>query len=136
MPATLRPCCARPDGQVTQLVEHDVLLHRSLGPFDRTEHQRPLHPGSTLLLYTDGLVERRRRDMDAAVAQLISLLARHGRRPIGRTAPPDQKAAGGPGARGRRRPALRTHPRSRASVAAQGRCGSGAWTSLGGSPRG
>ncbi|MFB7784810.1 SpoIIE family protein phosphatase [Streptomyces vinaceus] len=67
---------------MTQLVEHDVLLHRSLGPFDRTEHQRPLYPGSTLLLYTDGLVERRRRDMDAAVAQLISLLARHGRRPL------------------------------------------------------
>ncbi|MFI5670880.1 SpoIIE family protein phosphatase [Streptomyces sp. NPDC051704] len=76
------PLLRTPDGHVTQLVEHDVLLHRSLGPFHRTEHQRPLPPGSTLLLYTDGLVERRGRDMDAAVAQLISLLARHGRRPL------------------------------------------------------
>ncbi|MFG2748378.1 SpoIIE family protein phosphatase [Streptomyces xanthophaeus] len=71
-----------PDGQVTQLLEHDVLLHRSLGPFDRTEHRRPLLPGSTLLLYTDGLVERRGHDMDAAVAQLVALLARHGNRPL------------------------------------------------------
>ncbi|MFF4297300.1 GAF domain-containing SpoIIE family protein phosphatase [Streptomyces vinaceus] len=76
------PLLRTPDGHVTELVEHDLLLHRSLGPFDRTEHQRPLAPGSTLLLYTDGLVERRGRDMDAAVAQLISLLARHGRRPL------------------------------------------------------
>ncbi len=72
------PLLRAPDGHVTQLLEHDVLLHRSLGAFDRTEHRRPLQPGSTLLLYTDGLVERRGHDMDAAVAQLIALLARHG----------------------------------------------------------
>ncbi|MFD9406521.1 PP2C family protein-serine/threonine phosphatase [Streptomyces sp. NPDC059989] len=77
-----RPLLRTPDGHVTQLVEHDVLLHRSLGPFDRTEHRRPLPPGSTLLLYTDGLVKRRGHDMDAAVAQLIGLLARHGHRPL------------------------------------------------------
>ncbi|MFE2553696.1 GAF domain-containing SpoIIE family protein phosphatase [Streptomyces sp. NPDC059355] len=76
------PLLRTPDGHVAQLVEHDVLLHRSLGPFDRTEHQRPLRPGSTLLLYTDGLVERRDHDMDAAIAQLIALLARHGDRPL------------------------------------------------------
>ncbi|MFI6417149.1 SpoIIE family protein phosphatase [Streptomyces sp. NPDC050842] len=66
---------------MTQLLEHDILLHRSLGPFARTEHRRALPPGSTLLLYTDGLVERRGHDMDAAVAQLIALLARQGHRP-------------------------------------------------------
>ncbi|MGW6949771.1 GAF domain-containing SpoIIE family protein phosphatase [Streptomyces xanthophaeus] len=76
------PLLRTPDGQVTQLLEHDVLLHRSLGPFDRTEHRRPLLPGSTLLLYTDGLVERRGHDMDAAVAQLVALLARHGNLPL------------------------------------------------------
>ncbi|MGW6938988.1 PP2C family protein-serine/threonine phosphatase [Streptomyces xanthophaeus] len=76
------PLLRTPDGQVTQLLEHDVLLHRSLGPFDRTEHRRPLLPGSTLLLYTDGLVERRGHDMDAAVAQLVALLARHGNHPL------------------------------------------------------
>ncbi|MGY3848076.1 SpoIIE family protein phosphatase [Streptomyces hydrogenans] len=76
------PLLRTPDGHVTQLLEHDALLSRSLGPFARTEHRRPLPPGSTLLLYTDGLVERRGHDMDAAVAQLIALLARHGHRPV------------------------------------------------------
>ncbi|MFF4425557.1 SpoIIE family protein phosphatase [Streptomyces sp. NPDC001549] len=76
------PLIRTPDGHVTQLVEHDILFHRSLGPFDRTEHQRRLSPGSTLLLYTDGLVERRGHDMNAAVAQLVALLARHGNRPL------------------------------------------------------
>ncbi|MFD4867068.1 SpoIIE family protein phosphatase [Streptomyces sp. NPDC058412] len=76
------PLIRTPDGHVTQLVEHDVLFHRSLGPFDRTEHRRRLSPGSTLLLYTDGLVERRGHDMNAAVAQLVALLARHGGRPL------------------------------------------------------
>ncbi len=76
------PLLRTPDGHVTQLLEHDALLNRSLGPFARTEHRRPLPPGSTLLLYTDGLVERRGHDMDAAVAQLIALLARHGHRPV------------------------------------------------------
>ncbi|MEU7123171.1 SpoIIE family protein phosphatase [Streptomyces zaomyceticus] len=76
------PLLRTPDGRVTQLLEHDILLHRSLGPFTRTEHRRALPPGSTLLLYTDGLVERRGHDMDAAVAQLIALLARHGHRSL------------------------------------------------------
>ncbi|WP_319311920.1 SpoIIE family protein phosphatase [Streptomyces sp. TX20-6-3] len=76
------PLLRTPDGRVTQLLEHDILLHRSLGPFTRTEHRRALPPGSTLLLYTDGLVERRGHDMDVAVAQLIALLARHGHRPL------------------------------------------------------
>ncbi|MFF4098752.1 SpoIIE family protein phosphatase [Streptomyces sp. NPDC001903] len=76
------PLIRTPDGHVTQLLEHDVLLHRSLGPCDRRDHRRPLLPGSTLLLYTDGLVERRGHDMDAAVAQLIALLARHGGRSL------------------------------------------------------
>ncbi|MFD4914118.1 PP2C family protein-serine/threonine phosphatase, partial [Streptomyces virginiae] len=70
------------DGHVTQLVEHDMLFHRALGPCDRTEHRRRLPPGSTLLLYTDGLVERRGHDMYATVAQLVDLLARLGDRPL------------------------------------------------------
>ncbi|GAA3273975.1 PP2C family protein-serine/threonine phosphatase [Streptomyces lavendulae] len=61
------PLLRTPEGHVTHLVEHDVLLHRALGTFNRTEHRRPLLPGSTLLLYTDGLVERHGHDIDAAV---------------------------------------------------------------------
>ncbi|MFE6847054.1 PP2C family protein-serine/threonine phosphatase [Streptomyces sp. NPDC057686] len=75
------PLLRTPDGRVTALVEHDVLLHPALGPFRRTEHRRGLPSGSTLLLYTDGLIERRGHDIDAAVARLAALFARHGDRP-------------------------------------------------------
>lgn len=75
------PLLRTPDGRVTTLVQHDVLLHRGLGPFQRTEHRRDLPAGSTLLLYTDGLVEHRGHDIEASIAQLVGLLARHGDRP-------------------------------------------------------
>ncbi|MFF3757121.1 SpoIIE family protein phosphatase [Streptomyces sp. NPDC002185] len=39
-------------------------------------------PGSVLLLYTDGLIERRGQDVDAAVTRLAGLLARHGLDPL------------------------------------------------------
>ncbi|MFD3471434.1 SpoIIE family protein phosphatase [Streptomyces sp. NPDC058682] len=76
------PLLRTPDGRVTTLVEHDVLIHECLGPFQRTEARRDLPAGSTLLLYTDGLIERRGHDIDASIAQLVSLLARHGNRPL------------------------------------------------------
>ncbi|MEU5538523.1 SpoIIE family protein phosphatase [Streptomyces sp. NPDC020362] len=57
-------------------------LHRGIGPFHRTEHRRTLSPGSTLLLYTDGLIEHPGHDIDAAIAQLVSLPARHGDDPL------------------------------------------------------
>ncbi|MEJ8646154.1 SpoIIE family protein phosphatase [Streptomyces sp. MS1.HAVA.3] len=75
------PLLRTPDGRVSALVEHDVLFHRGLGPFRRTEARRDLPAGSTLLLYTDGLIERRGHDIDASIAQLAALLARHGDRP-------------------------------------------------------
>ncbi|WP_404953535.1 SpoIIE family protein phosphatase [Streptomyces sp. 147326] len=76
------PLLSTPDGRVTTLVEHDILLHRGLGPYHRTEARRDLPPGSTLLFYTDGLIERRGHDIDASIAQLVALLARHGDRPL------------------------------------------------------
>ncbi|MGZ9935231.1 SpoIIE family protein phosphatase [Streptomyces sp. NC-S4] len=78
----LPPLLRTPDGRVTTLVEHDVLLHAGLGPFRRTEARRTLPPGSTLLLYTDGLIERRGHDIDAGIARLVTLFARHGDRPL------------------------------------------------------
>ncbi|GAA4323232.1 hypothetical protein GCM10023162_30080 [Klenkia terrae] len=42
----------------------------------RHDHVVALPPGSTLLLYTDGLVERRREDLDAAIAALAAQLGR------------------------------------------------------------
>lgn len=67
-----------PDAHVALLTEHDTLLHQSLGGFHRTDHRRTLSPGSTLLLYTDGLIERPGQNIDAAIARLVGLLARHG----------------------------------------------------------
>jgi serine phosphatase RsbU (regulator of sigma subunit) len=40
----------------------------------RTDHVVTLPRGSTVLLYTDGLVERRDRDLDAGTAELIEVL--------------------------------------------------------------
>ncbi|MFD3539145.1 GAF domain-containing SpoIIE family protein phosphatase [Streptomyces sp. NPDC058662] len=76
------PLLRAPDGRVTLLEEHDILLHPALGPVPRAEHRRELPRGSTLLLYTDGLVERRGHDIDAATARLAGLMARHGHRPL------------------------------------------------------
>ena len=41
----------------------------------RTHHRRELEPGSTLFLYTDGLVESRKRDIDTGIDALLGLLA-------------------------------------------------------------
>ncbi|WP_328965513.1 SpoIIE family protein phosphatase [Streptomyces virginiae] len=44
-------------------------------------NRRDLPAGSSLL-YTDGLIERRGHDIDASLAQLVALLARHGDLPL------------------------------------------------------
>ncbi|MFF3619375.1 PP2C family protein-serine/threonine phosphatase [Streptomyces sp. NPDC002467] len=72
------PLVRSPDGQVTLLEEHDVLFHQALENSPRTEQQYELPPGSALLLYTDGLIERPGHDIDSAITQLAGLPARHG----------------------------------------------------------
>ncbi|MFE5547956.1 PP2C family protein-serine/threonine phosphatase [Streptomyces sp. NPDC056534] len=76
------PLLRAPDGRVHVLEAHDVLLHQAFKDASRTEHRRELMPGSTLLLYTDGLVERRGHDIEAAITQLAGLLNRHGNDPL------------------------------------------------------
>ena len=53
----------------------DLLLGVSPGT-DRTEHQVPLSPGDTVVLYTDGLVERRGVPLDDGTAWLQQELTR------------------------------------------------------------
>ncbi|AZM92867.1 serine/threonine-protein phosphatase [Streptomyces sp. W1SF4] len=69
------PLLAGPDRSVRLLEEHGVLLHSALPPRPRTSHSRLLPPGSTLLLYTDGLVEERGQDIDARIHRLARHLA-------------------------------------------------------------
>ncbi|MCP3754602.1 SpoIIE family protein phosphatase [Streptomyces sp. TBY4] len=69
------PLLLTPDGRVENLTAHDVLLHHALPPGPRTCGTRSLPPGSTLLLYTDGLVEERGTDIDENVERLVRELA-------------------------------------------------------------
>jgi serine phosphatase RsbU (regulator of sigma subunit) len=48
----------------------------------RTDRAVVLPPGATVLLHTDGLVERRDRDLDAGTAELVALLRSCGPLPL------------------------------------------------------
>lgn len=63
------------DGQTEQLGEHGRLLWPSLASRGRTNQQLTLVPGDTLLLYTDGLVERRGHDIDTAIRNVAATLS-------------------------------------------------------------
>ena len=74
----LPPLLRRPDGTVEALGRRPELL-LGLDPCAaRTEHVIDVPPGGTLLLYSDGLVERRTADLDHGVARLADALVRHG----------------------------------------------------------
>ena len=71
------PLLACPDGGVEVWWEEPEPL---LGPVScprRTTHRRDLPPGSTLLLYTDGLVEEPRQAIDAGIDRVARLLTRN-----------------------------------------------------------
>jgi serine phosphatase RsbU (regulator of sigma subunit) len=70
------PVLLAPDGRVGVLdaVPADLLL--GVDPRQqRTDHGTVLAPGSTVLLYTDGLVERRDRGIDEGTAALVEVLS-------------------------------------------------------------
>jgi serine phosphatase RsbU (regulator of sigma subunit) len=74
----LPPLMAHPDGTIEDL---DGALGPPLAVTEAIE-RRPLGtatvgPGSTLLLYTDGLVERRGEDLDVGIARLRRVFAEH-----------------------------------------------------------
>lgn len=71
----LPPLLRHPGGTVDVLtVEHDLML--GVDPSTpRHAHERDLHPGDVLVLYTDGLVERRREDLDVGLDVLRAALS-------------------------------------------------------------
>jgi PAS domain S-box-containing protein len=72
----LPPMVIHPDGRVSELGSHesDVLLGVMTGA-QRREYEVVLQRDSVVVLYTDGLVERRGQSLDAGLAQLRSCLA-------------------------------------------------------------
>ncbi|MET8837883.1 PP2C family protein-serine/threonine phosphatase [Micromonospora sp. NPDC004540] len=75
------PILLHADRSVRTLPARDLLLgaSRFVG---RANHQQSLPPGSTLLLYTDGLIERRSETFEEGLARLRSCLADHAHFPL------------------------------------------------------
>jgi serine phosphatase RsbU (regulator of sigma subunit) len=77
------PVLLRPDGGVQVLGEDlpDLLL--GVDPSaPRRDRVAVVPAGSTVLLHTDGLVERRDRDLDAGTAELVAVLAEYAALPL------------------------------------------------------
>jgi serine phosphatase RsbU (regulator of sigma subunit) len=69
------PLVLRADGTVDVLGAHPDLMLGVLPSTDRHDHRGELAPGDTLLLYTDGLVERRGESYQGRLAELRATLA-------------------------------------------------------------
>ena len=75
----LPPALLAPDGTVSFLAQAtDPPLGARPEHVPRPQAKAPFVEGSTLVLYTDGLVERRTEDIDAGLARLAGSLAHHG----------------------------------------------------------
>jgi serine phosphatase RsbU (regulator of sigma subunit) len=69
------PLLAHHGGSTERLGGNEHLLWPGMPGHRRTDRQRVLMPGDTLLLYSDGLVERRGQDVDLAISTAASVLA-------------------------------------------------------------
>ena len=76
----LPPLLREPDGTVHRLERGPDLLLGLIRGAERAEHTVDLVPGSTLLLYTDGLVERRDEELDESIDALMDSFSRVGNR--------------------------------------------------------
>ncbi|MGY1709203.1 SpoIIE family protein phosphatase [Geodermatophilus sp. SYSU D00758] len=78
------PLLVAPGGRVEVLDGRPADLLLGVDPAaPRTDRVSALPPGSTLLLHTDGLVERRDRDLDTGTAALVAALRSHAHLPLG-----------------------------------------------------
>ncbi len=77
------PVLLRPDGQV-EVLDGDLpdLLLGVDPSAARQDRVAALPAGSTVFLHTDGLVERRDRDLDAGTAELVAVLGEHAGLPL------------------------------------------------------
>jgi len=72
----LPPVVVHPDGAIAVLTDHRANLLLGVDPdTERTEHEVLLRRGSTILLFTDGLVERRASNLDDDIARLQDAVA-------------------------------------------------------------
>ncbi|MGY2067140.1 PP2C family protein-serine/threonine phosphatase [Blastococcus sp. SYSU DS0619] len=79
------PLLVRADGSAEVLERTpDRLLGAIPSGVPRSDHDLVLHRGDTLLLYTDGLVERRGMTLDDGTAWLVRSLQQLGREPLDR----------------------------------------------------
>jgi len=78
--------------------------------------RRRLAPGTGLLLYTDGLIEDRRRDIDEGLSAIAAAVRRSGARTADQIRRGRERAAGRALARRRRLPACRPAPRLTAAI--------------------
>ncbi|MBR8640329.1 SpoIIE family protein phosphatase [Streptomyces tuirus] len=74
----LPPVLVHPDGRAEFLdAATDTPLDARPDPIPRPQAETAFVPGATLVLYTDGLVERRREDIDTGLGRLADSLYRH-----------------------------------------------------------
>ena len=117
-PPTARPCCSTTSPPTCC----SAWRRRPSG----SEHVTVLDAGATVLLYTDGLVERRDRDIDAGTAELVDGAARVRRPAAGRAVRRGARAALPARRRGRRRDARRPAAPAGRAAAGRGRSAGGA----------
>lgn len=71
------PVLISPEGEVELLTGTPDVLLGVLPEGDRVDHARTLEPGSSVVFYTDGLVDRRSQDLDHGFDWLTRTLSHH-----------------------------------------------------------